>query len=129
MKEYQQKHMIRTLLYSKVTVVILFLLIILLLRSVMELNDKRIEVSKLRTESEVERKELEDKVAKAQEKNTAIDTPRGFETYVRTTYPVVKQGEGVIVVYDENKSPVAPVRSDMNIWERLLIWWRGVRGG
>lgn len=121
--------MIRTLLYSKVTVVILFLLIILLLRSVMELNDKRIEVSKLRTESEVERKELEDKVAKAQEKNTAIDTPRGFETYVRTTYPVVKQGEGVIVVYDENKSPVAPVRSDMNIWERLLIWWRGVRGG
>lgn len=120
--------MIRTLLYSKVTVVILFVLIILLLRSVMELNDKRIEVSKLRTESEVERKELEYKVAKAKEKNAAIDTPRGFEAYVRTTYPVVKQGEGVIVVYDEDKSPVAPVRSDMNIWERLLIWWRGVRG-
>ena len=40
--------MIRTLVYSRVTIVVLFLLVILLLRSIMELNDKRIEVSKLR---------------------------------------------------------------------------------
>jgi hypothetical protein len=41
---------------------------------------------------------------------TAIATDRGFENYVRTTYPVVKEGEGVIVVYDAQTSPVAPVR-------------------
>jgi hypothetical protein len=93
----------------------------------MELNDKRIEVGKLRAESQIERADLEDKVRKAEAKNKDIATPRGFESYVRTTFPVVKEGEGVIVIYDGDKSPVAQVRSDMNIWERLLLWWRGVR--
>lgn len=123
MREYQQKHMIRTLLYSRVTIVILFLVCVLLLRSIMELNNKRIDTAKLRDDSAAERKELEDKVAKAQAKNDAIATPRGFETYVRTTYPVVKEGEGVIVIYDDTNSPVSPVRADMTIWERLLVWW------
>lgn len=89
----------------------------------MELNDKRLEVSKLREESAQSRAELEAKVAKAEEKNADIQTDRGFENYVRTTFPVVKDGEGVIVIYDEDKSPVAPVRSDMTIWERIIVSW------
>lgn len=123
MKEYQQKHMIRTLVYSRVTIVILFLLIILLLRSIMELNDKRIETSKLRNDSMVERQNLSDKVDKAQARNTTVATPYGLETYIRTTYPVVKQGEGVIVIYDDSTSPVSPVREDITIWERLILFW------
>jgi hypothetical protein len=126
MREYQQKHMIRTLLYSRATIVILFLLIILLLRSIMELNDKRIAVAKLRNDSAAERALLEEKVAKAQEKNDAIATPRGFEAYVRTTFPVVKEGEGVIVIYDGDKSLVSPVREDINVWEQLLLLWRKI---
>jgi uncharacterized protein YlxW (UPF0749 family) len=123
MREYQQKHIIRTILYSRVTIVILFLLCILLLRSIMELNDKRIDVAKLRKESLTERNDLENKVKTAEEKNDAIVTDRGFEAYVRTTYPVVKQGEGVIVIYDDAKSPVSKVREDITIWEGLLLWW------
>ena len=113
--------MMRRLLYSRVTIVILFVLSILLLRSIMELNQKRVAVEKLRAESEVERQDLEEKVRKAQAKNEAISTDRGFEYYVRTTYPVVKEGEGVIVIYDEEKSPVAPVRSDLTFLERIKV--------
>lgn len=126
MKEYQQKHVIRTMLYSRVTMVVLFLLIVLLLRSIIELNDKRINVSKLKEESAVERQGLEEKVAKATEKEDAIKSDRGFESYVRMTYPVVQEGEGVIVIYDANQSPVTPVREDMTIWERLLVFWNKV---
>jgi hypothetical protein len=121
MKEYQQKHMLRTLFYSRVTMVILFLLCALLLRSIMELNDKRIEVSKLRDESKKERDILTEKVAQSQKQSDAINTPQGFESYVRTTYPVVGEGEGVIVIYDEDKRPVSQVKEDMTFWERLLV--------
>jgi hypothetical protein len=124
MREYQQKHIIRTLAYSKVTIVILFILIVLLLRSIMELNGKRIDAGKLRDESVVERDKLQQKVDKAQKETDAISTPRGFEAYVRTTYPVVKQGEGVIVVYDDNKNLVSPVREKMTFWEKMSIWWK-----
>lgn len=126
MREYQQKYMIRTLLYSRVTIVVLFLLCILLLRSIVELNNKRLAVEKLRAESALERQDLELKVQKAEEKNNAIATERGFETYVRTTYPVVKEGEGVIVIYDREKSPVADVKSDMTVWERFQVLFQGL---
>jgi hypothetical protein len=126
MREYQQKHLIRTVLYSRVTIVVLFLLIILLLRSIMELNDKRIAVKKLQAESAAERQDLEVKVRRAEEKNDAIATERGFETYVRTTYPVVKDGEGVIVIYDGEKSPVAEVKADMTVWERMKVFLQGI---
>lgn len=123
MREYQQKHMVRTLVYSRVTLVILFLLIVLLLRSIMELNDKRIDVSKLRNDSVKEREELQKKVDKAQTQTDLISTQRGFESYVRTTYPVVKKGEGVIVIYDDDKVPVSSVRSKITVWEHFNIWW------
>ena len=124
MREYQQKYMIRTLLYSRVTIVVLFLLCILLLRSIVDMNNKRLAVEKLRAESASERQDLELKVQKAEEKNNAIATERGFEAYVRTTYPVVKEGEGVIVIYDGEKSPVAEVKSDMTVWERLQVFFQ-----
>ncbi len=92
----------------------------------MQLNDKRIDVSKLRDDSAVERANLENKVRQAQLKNEEIVTPRGFENYVRTTFPVVKEGEGVIVIYDDEKSPVSQVRASVNIWEQLLILWNRV---
>jgi hypothetical protein len=90
----------------------------------MELNDKRIEVAKIRDDSKDEKLNLIEKVAKAQAQSDEIATPRGFDSYVRTTYPVVKEGEGVIVVYDGDKSPVSQVRADMNVWERFLVFWQ-----
>lgn len=126
MREYQQKHIVRTLLYSRISIIILFLLCMLLLRSIMQLNDKRIDVAKLRNDSATERANLESKVKQAQLQNDAIVTPRGFENYVRTTFPVVKEGEGVIVIYDDEKSPVSQVRASVNIWEQMLILWNKV---
>ena len=123
MREYQQKHMIRTLVYSRVTLVVLFLLIVLLLRSIMELNSKRIDVVKLRNDSLKEREELQKKVDKAQKETDFISTQRGLEAYIRTTYPVVKNGEGVIVIYDDDKVPVSTVRNKMTFWEHVTIWW------
>ncbi len=124
MREYQQKHMIRTLIYSRVTLVVLFLLIVLLLRSIVELNTKQVEVSKLHEDSVKEREELQRKVDIARKQTEDISTQRGLEAYIRTTYPVVKKGEGVIVIYDDNKVPVSAVRDRVSPWERLNIWWK-----
>ncbi len=116
--------MIRTLIYSRVTLVVLFLLIVLLLRSIVELNTKQVEVSKLHEDSVKEREELQRKVDIARKQTEDISTQRGLEAYIRTTYPVVKKGEGVIVIYDDNKVPVSAVRDRVSPWERLNIWWK-----
>jgi hypothetical protein len=90
----------------------------------MELNDKRVEVTKIRNDSVKERDELQKKVDTAQAQTDLIGTQRGFEAYIRTTYPVVKKGEGVIVIYDDDKVPVSTVREDMTVWEHLNVWWK-----
>ncbi len=124
MKEYQQKHMMRTMVYSKTTIVILFVIMVLLIRSIVELHAKSEVVAKIRDETAYERKEAEGKVLQAKERNEALATPRGFESYVRTTYPVVQEGEGVIVVYDEKVSPVVSVREDITFWEKVTLFWQ-----
>jgi hypothetical protein len=89
----------------------------------MELNAKRKDVAVLKNESATERQELENKVSIARNKNELIKTERGFEEYVRTTYPVVKEGEGVVVVYDEEKTLVSKVREDTSFFEKISIFW------
>ncbi len=128
MREYQQRHVIRTLIYSRVTMVVLFLLIVLLLRSIMELNDKRLEVEVERSETQKERVDLETKVERIRKQNEFIKTERGFEEYVRTTYPVVKEGEGVIVIYDDESKSVSKVREKMTAWEKMSVYWNSLFG-
>lgn len=124
MKEYQQKYKLERMIYSKTTAVILFILCLLLFRSVMELNNKRIEVDSLRDETRKDKEDLESRLTKTQERNDFIKTERGMEGYIRNTYPVVKEGEGVIVIYENEKNPVSVVREDMTIWERVIVMWR-----
>lgn len=124
MREYQHKYIIHTLLYSPITIVILFLVIILLLRSVVDLNNKRINAAKLRDEAVLKQESTEKDLTRAEGRLSAIQTDRGFEEYVRTTYPVAKRGEGVVVVYEQEGSPVVPVREHMTLWEKLLIFIR-----
>ena len=120
MREFQHKHTVRTILYSKITMVILFVIIILMLRSIMELNAKRVEVQKISNDSGSKKSELQDKVNSLEFRNSKIKTDQGVDEYIRTTLPVVKDGEGVIVVYDSNNNVVIPARNDLNIWERFI---------
>lgn len=126
MREYQHKYIVRTLLYSPITIIILFLLVIFLLRSIVDLNNKRIMADKLRNEAILKQSETAKQLERADARLASIQTERGFEEYVRTTYPVAKRGEGVIVVYEQNASPVTPVREHMTVWERLMIFMQGL---
>jgi hypothetical protein len=36
---------------------------------------------------------------------------------------MVKEGEGVIVVYDASTSPVVEVRKDISLSERITLWF------
>jgi len=123
MKEYQQRHTLKKLLYSKLSILILGIICLLMLRSVVELYGKYAKVAELKSQSEKERISLEQKLNKSQEKTDALYTDRGVEEYVRRTYPVVKQGEGVIVVYEASSSPVVPERKDVSVIERIRMFF------
>jgi hypothetical protein len=121
MKEYQQRHTLKKLLYSRISILVLGVICLLMMRSVIDLYGKYKNVATLGEQADRERKTFEDKLVKARERNEVFKTERGQEQYIRETYPMVKEGEGVIVVYEASTSPVVPVRKDVSFLERVKL--------
>lgn len=129
MREIQQERTFHRLLYSTVTIVILSMLVLLLLRSTVSLYAKRNEIVKEREKKEEELNKQKGLLQAATDKKLYLETERGKEEYLRTTFPVASGGEGVIIVYDDNKKTVSPVKRDATTKEKLLYFWRGLFGG
>jgi predicted membrane protein len=104
MKKYQNKFLWRNLFYNNFTIVIIFILIGFVLNGLINLY------SKYRTTKEdlnyIRKEEAEDKnkLSIERDKLENINTEEGKDKYIRSTYPVKKEGEGLVVVYDAASS-------------------------
>ncbi len=128
MKEFQQAHFFHKMIYSKVTIVILGALILILLRSTVGLYEKRNDVVVERNKKEEELKDAERQLSDTKEKKTFLESERGKEEYIRTTFPVVKEGEGVIIVYDDKKESVRQVKKELSTKESLKRFLKDLFG-
>ncbi len=128
MKEFQQAHFSHKILYSKVTIVILSMLILILLRSTVSLYEKRNDIVAERNKKEEELKDAERKLSDTKEKKVFLESERGKEEYIRTTFPVVRDGEGVIIVYDDKKESVTQVKKELSTKESLLRFLKDLFG-
>jgi cystathionine beta-lyase/cystathionine gamma-synthase len=124
MKEYQQKTLLKRFLYSQFSILVLAIICIIVLRAVIGLYQKYDKLNIERNTVNEERHTLEKKLATIQAKNDSLATESGQESYIRTTYPVVKDGEGVIVIYEATNSPVVEIRSGISFKERALLWFK-----
>lgn len=129
MREFQHEQSVKKMLYSTVSVIILSMLILILLRSTVALYQKRNDIVAERNKKEEELRKHNGKLAAAQDKKVFLESERGKEEYIRTTFPVAKSGEGVIIVYDDNKQVVSPVKKEMSTFEKLRHFLRDLFGG
>ena len=129
MREIQQGHEIKKMLYSSVTIVVLSMLILILLRATVSLYEKRNEIIAERNIKEEELRIENEKLRKVNEKKDFLETERGKEEYIRTTFPVAKEGEKVIIVYDDNKNGVSPVKKERTTMEKFRHFLRDLFGG
>ncbi len=129
MREIQQEQSVKKMLYSTVSIVILSMLILILLRATVSLYEKRNEIVTERNIKEEELRIENEKLRRAKEKKDFLETERGKEEYVRTTFPVAKEGEKVIIVYDDNKNGVSPVKKERTTMEKFKHFLRDLFGG
>lgn len=105
MREFQEKQKIKKRIYSKTSILVLLVLVVLIARGVLSVYAKerssRLELALL----EKRKAELSDRLAKVSMNNERLKTEDGIESEIRSKFDVVKQNEGVIVVVDE-KLPV-----------------------
>jgi hypothetical protein len=129
MREIQHEQTIKKMMYSTVSIIILSMLILILLRSTVALYQKRNDIVVERNKKEEELRLHNEKLAAAQNKKAFLESERGKEEYIRTTFPVAKEGEGVIIVYDDNKQVVSPVKKEMSSMEKLKHFFHDLFGG
>lgn len=125
MRRYKEKFIWQNLFYSNLTIIVLILLIVLLGRGIFGLY-KKYQITK--TDYVYVDKEVEDarkKMEINEEKLADIKTEEGEEKYIRETYPVKKDGENVIVVYNAPASTYE-IPKNASKWEIFKDFWLNI---
>ena len=121
MFDFYEKRRLRQILYSKLTYVILVIIVLLLFNSVWNLffteRDTRLERKKLEKEFAV----LEIQEAQLRSEIERLTTPEGVEEEIRSKFEVSKEGENVMVIIDsEEKNTDILLNEKRGFWAGFL---------
>lgn len=108
-------------IYSWPVAIVLFALCIGLLNPIIYWAGVLDRQSTLTKDATDERDALREKYERANERYENINTDRGMEEYIREVYPVVKNGEKVIVLTEPKQDAVMPVKSDLTLEEKIVL--------
>ncbi|MBX2866683.1 septum formation initiator family protein [Candidatus Kaiserbacteria bacterium] len=128
MFDFHEKRKIRSWLYSKTTIVILFILAILLSFSVYERFVVERKVAEKRAEREGDLLRLEERAAALEENIEHLESDRGLEEELRSRFDVAKEGERVIIIVDSDEEnvtktlPSSRKEHKRSFIDRLKFW-------
>ena len=111
MLEFQDKKMFRRVLYSRVTFVLFFIICVFVGRAAVSMykSDSLTGEKRKIAEEELMTVKTRENALKAQV--ISLKTERGVEEELRKKFRVVKNGEGVIIVVDQEKKEATTTKS------------------
>lgn len=104
MKQGQYKTRLQMIIYSRPFLVVFFLLIIIFLVKVFELYQKDRIVTKEKNTVMNEAQALQAKAESLRTDIESLSTERGIEQAIRDKFRVVKEGESIVVIPDQNSA-------------------------
>lgn len=122
MSYYKKTPVWKKILFSPGMALVIIFLIIFIGYGVVSVVDKSIDASRNRKRSEAEAQTLAQKEIVLSAKLEALKSPEGQEAALREQFPVVRPGEGVVVIVEESKrntTTVEPEQSKGGFWKFL----------
>jgi len=124
MLEFNRKKTYKRILLSPLTLLLLFFILLILLKAVWGVYKKeRTSVGYLQKEQE----KLAVVVSREKELREAVDylkTDKGLEAEIRSKFRVVREGESVAVIVDDDPVSVMQATSTPDFWKRVRDWFR-----
>ncbi len=123
MLEFQEKRKLRRFMYSKVTLFFLIILIIFLLNSVWKVYQKQAMTREnlAKTASALESLQTREEMLSSEIER--LQTKEGTEEEIRAKYGLVKPGEEVIIIVDDNKNKsVTSISTSTSFWQKVKDW-------
>lgn len=119
--DFQQKRMVKIIMYSKLTLFILFILVIAFSRAVWNIYQKERFSRENLTSVENEYRELSSRKEYLEGQIQKLNTSEGIEGEIRNKFSVGKEGEISVLVVDSSSSDekTSETKND-SLWQRFL---------
>ncbi len=119
MLDSQQKRKIRFVAYHKVTLVILFIVVLLFAHSVWNVYQKKRQSEMMKSISLKAAEELRLQDQDLKSKIERLNTTSGVEEEIRSKFNVVKESEKMVVVVEDQNSSVSTTSSMVGFWQKI----------
>lgn len=123
MRELEQKRKYKRYLYTPVTMVILLIIIFFLARGVLSAREKERLSEERLARAKVEASELQAKYASTTREVNFLKTEEGVDAELRLKYRLVREGEGVAVIVDDNPASAAQSLRKISPWQKFWGWF------
>ena len=107
MLDFHQRRKIKTVLYDRTTLIVLSVLVIISLHSTWKVYGKKRESEALKNISVQNVDELTSRDNELKSKIRRLETDSGIEEEIRSKFSVAKQGEQMVVVVEDEISPIS----------------------
>ncbi len=118
MLDFQQKRKVRGWMYSKVTLVILFLILLIVAHSTWVVYRKKVESEEMKNVSEKNVEALRERSQSLQYKIDRLATQQGIEEEVRSKFSVAKEDENMVVIVQEESSTSESLNQS-GFWDKI----------
>ena len=127
MLEFQEKKKLRNILYSKITLLALFIVLIFVARATFSVYYKQKASGENLTKAKEEVAELKKREKMLDSEIDRLKTDKGTEKEIRKKFMVGKAGEQVIVIVDDdklNKNATSESNKRKSVWLKFFDFFR-----
>ncbi len=122
MRQYQQQRIWNQIKYSYVSIFLIALVTIIILKENLQLLQKYFKIKEVRDKVSLDMDKAQTSNEQATNRLKVINTDRGIEGYIRQAYPVVKQGEEVIALYNSSTTNIINVDIEPSWISKAQTW-------
>ncbi len=117
---FSQKRQIRKVMYSRITLFVLFIIVLLLAHAAYSIYGKEQLSAANYAEVKKEYDDLKSRQTVLQSQVDKLNTESGMEEEIRDKFSVAKPGETVVVLVDGTDTAVASSKANKGLWQRFL---------
>jgi len=124
MLDIQQKRKLRTLMYHRITLVVLALVVAVFLHSTWAVYSKKEESKLLMNSSKESLVKLKDRESQLSDKISRLDTEEGIEEEIRSKFSVAKDNEAMVVVVEGSEKATSSGKEKQSFWQKVKNLFR-----
>ncbi|HBD25094.1 MAG: hypothetical protein A2566_02335 [Candidatus Zambryskibacteria bacterium RIFOXYD1_FULL_40_13] len=123
MLDFQQKRKISKIAYSRVTLVILLVLILVMIRSTWIVYQKKRTSEEMKNISEQNVEVLRSRNDELKALINRLETQPGIEEEIRLKFNVVKGEENMVVVVEDERGVVGTTSPEVSFWQKIKTYF------